>query len=348
MRKMLLVLALICVWWFAAVAASFSTRGAVALGSEAIYPYAFAFTCLSNICCAVIQLVVSWFVRWGEPPKPGLQPREVAMICLIGVFQGASVGFSNMSLEYLTVSARVMLLSSSVLFQMVVAYAMDLEGLGARRCTAALLFLLGGVVQWCSLEVPDTEVSLAFWAVAAQVIAMTLGALQWATAQYVMQRVAPCSALAQMSKLRLAGLVMPVGAFVCLLFAAVFEPGAFEARRLANSELHRDVLCAAIAIAVLSFAEYFLVYLTSAVCLQVLNVIHQVPIAFAGVIVFSEPVNLASLAGFSLSIVGGLVYASARRTKEKPAVDGHEAGNIGGSCHHGCSAGIEDASLLRA
>merc|ERR1712062_420719 len=66
-------------------------------------------------------------------------------------------------------------------------------------------------------------------------------------------------------------------------------------------------------IVVLTMSELGLVQRTSAVCLQVLAALHQIPIAFVGAAVYGEELRVMSVLGFLFCIVAAFVYAKARQ-----------------------------------
>ncbi|CAK0820585.1 unnamed protein product, partial [Prorocentrum cordatum] len=147
--------------------------------------------------------------------------------------------------------------------------------------------------------------------------AMMLGSQRWALIQMVVQRSPPSSALGQLTKLQLASRMLPVAGFVCLILAAAFEPLAFSWEALGQPILRLSVPGMAACIVLLTVAELGVVQRTSAVAVQVLATLHQIPVAFVGAVVFHETVSPLSAAGFGMCVVAALVYALARRAEAK-------------------------------
>jgi len=329
-RKMYRVLLCITVWWLAAVVATLSVKMTVSPGSsssDALYPYPFALTWWSNVSTGLLQFCLAQVVERNSLPRPPMRLTDIKQLVCIGIVQGTSIGCANKALEWLPISQRVIINSSAVLFQMLLAFILGLESLDLLRSIAAVIFVLGGAIQ--GLWGADRATTSAsghprfVWGVALQSLAMVLGALQWALAQHVTQHSSPHSGLAGLSKLRMSAFIMPITAVSCLVSAVLFESDAFAIDHFLKSEFVFRVLTISLSVAVLYYAELNLVYLTSAVALMVLTTIHQVPIALAGVVLRGETVHPPSVAGFALSIAGGVLYALARcRDKERQLLEG--------------------------
>ncbi|CAK0859471.1 unnamed protein product, partial [Prorocentrum cordatum] len=270
----------------------------------------------------------------NEPPPPRMEWNEVRKLVVIGCLQGVELGCNNKAIEFLPVSMKVMFHSMFVLFVMVSARAYGLERLDAPRLTAAVLILCGGVLQGWSVERRDAA-GAASRSMEAQHLhgallmlgAMLLGSQRWALIQIVMQRSPASSALGHLTKLQFVSRVLPVSGFVCLLLAVIWEQPAFAPSALAQPTLRSGVPGVALCIVLLTITELGVVRRTSAVALQVLATLHQIPIAFIGAAVFHETVGPLSLAGFGLCVLAALVYALARRReREEEACEGEAPG----------------------
>mmetsp|Transcript_53293 Transcript_53293/g.99957 ORF Transcript_53293/g.99957 Transcript_53293/m.99957 type:complete len:134 (+) Transcript_53293:2-403(+) len=105
---------------------------------------------------------------------------------------------------------------------------------------------------------------------------------------------------------------MPVTSMVCLCLAAIFERDAFDVSLMHEAGLLATVSFVAGGIAILTVAELRLVHISSAVALQVLGTMHQIPLVIAGMVWFHDPVDVDSALGFSCCICGALCYAGAK------------------------------------
>eukprot|EP00933_Yihiella_yeosuensis_P016211 TRINITY_DN13936_c0_g1_i1.p1 TRINITY_DN13936_c0_g1~~TRINITY_DN13936_c0_g1_i1.p1 ORF type:complete len:351 (-),score=37.13 TRINITY_DN13936_c0_g1_i1:837-1751(-) len=194
-----------------------------------------------------------------------------------------------------------------------------LETLDSYRICAAILLLTGGVIQGVSQEHENTSVSSAvevsqFWkGLVLELITLILGAQRWALVQYLTQM--PNSALAQMQKIDMLVWIMPCTALVCLILASCFEPGALDADLIFDLGLPQSVVAMSVGIGALTIAELRLVQLTSAVAMNVLSTIHQIPLVLAGVLIFKDQVSLYSYIGFMLCIFGAISYARAKHAE---------------------------------
>lgn len=272
-------------------------------------------------------------------PRPQMRRDEVIRLICIGAIQGAEIGCNNKSLEYLTVSARTMLNSSSVLFMMSTAYWFGLERLGFWRLIAAFLLAAGAILQGMPGS-PGGDASIVFKSlksdfsaasdghvkyvgVLIQITALSLGSVRWAILQMVLQRSPPDSALSMLSKLELTSRVMPVTSAVCFVLAVIFEADAFSSAEIFTVGLFGQVVTIASLVTVLFLVELTLIRLTSAVYVTVLGTLHQIPLVLAGVVCFGDRVSPFAVYGFALGIVGALCYARANALDKAESADQH-------------------------
>merc|ERR1712187_907674 len=168
--------------------------------------------------------------------------------------------------------------------------------------------------------------------------AMAIGAQRWALIQIVVQRSPPTSALGRMSKLDFMAWVLPVAGGICFILAFMFEREAISIHSLQNEVLYSAVPGIGASIVLLTLSELSVVRRTSAVALQVLATLHQIPIVFVSAAVFHEQVSGLSVCAFFLCIVAAFVYAIARQReraeeeeKRKSAVGGKESPSANGA-----------------
>jgi len=327
-----IVALMIAVWWSAAVLITITikeTVGSKGKHKGGPFPYPFALTAITNAVTAPAAWLISrWTKGRDELPAPKMEWQEVGKLIAIGCLQGAELGCNNKAMEYLPVSIKVMLHSMFVLFVMVTARVYGLEPLECFRATAGALILCGGVLQGWSVERRDMagaaarkmELQHAHGALL-MLIAMLLGAQRWALVQIVIQRQSSHSALGRLTKLQFAARVLPVAGLVCLALASVFETPAFSAEALQQPALQHSVPIVATGIILLTVVELGVVRRTSAVALQVLVTLHQIPIAFVSAARFHERVSTMSVCGFGLCLLAAFIYAAARRRESQMKAD---------------------------
>lgn len=313
---------LVGLWWSAAIVVTLlikSTVGSRRAGpGEALFPYSFALTSLNNFICGIGAWASAAFLRMRRhSTPPSLNRYEMLKLLSVGLIQGVEIGCMNKSLEFLSMSGRTMLNSMNVLVMMATALCWRLERLGYLRMVAVLLLVSGGFCQGLGAE-DDTVASTAMWheflrGVILLSTSMILGAQRWALLQFVLQRSSRDSGLGKISKLHLMAFTMPVTATVCLVMAAFFEVGAFHSHHVLKPVLWGNIAGASLGIAILTLSELMLVHLTSAVAVQVLGTIHQIPIVLAGVVFFHDHIHAASLLGFGICILGAMFYVAARQ-----------------------------------
>lgn len=320
------VLILVTLWWIAAIEVVFVIKSVVgSKTSEGSFPYPFALTALTNGCTALLALglhhLMAYLHPGKGPPRTPLRRSELLKLLLIGLIQGVEIACNNKSLEFLSVSVRTMLNSTSTLFTMAFAKLWGLERLGPMRLASALLLTAGGVCQGLDSSAGKTgEAELKYLhGVAIQVIALIMGAQRWALVQMVTQRSPRGSALAAMTKLELAAWIMPVTAAVCAVLAVIFEPESLRPSLWMRWSLQWRVMAMALGIVTLTASELRIVHITSAVAMNVLATLHQIPIVFAGVVLFSDRVGFKSAIGFGCCICGALYYVRARQLDAETA-----------------------------
>lgn len=320
---------LVLVWWVSAIfvvltiKVTVGTRDAVDDGTA--FPFPFALTAMTNALTGLLSLICSLAMQshGSEAPLPKMRWDETLILFTIGLIQGVEIGCNNKVLEFLAVSERTMLNSMNVLAMMCTALCWRLERLGILRAVAVICLTGGGILQGFGHDpkhggsggglsgfMQPTHLK----GVLILLSAMVIGAQRWALMQFVMQRSESTSALGQMSKLRFMSFIMPVTGGVCFVLACWLESDALDPERILRPELGLSMLKIAVGVLALCFAELKLVHLTSAVAVNVLSTIHQIPIVLAGVFFFHEHINTFGLSGFGLCLAGALFYVAARRS----------------------------------
>merc|ERR1719215_207135 len=122
-------------------------------------------------------------------------------------------------------------------------------------------------------------------------LAMLFGSQRWVLIQVVVQRSPPTSALGQMSKLEYTARILPVAGAICFILALIFEQPF-----LTREHMQPPILLAALpaigaSVTVLTLTELAVVRRTSAVAMQVLATLHNIPIVVVSAAVFHEHVS---------------------------------------------------------
>lgn len=332
----------ILLWWAGAVAVTVVIKETLqpSHNHDAVYPFPFALTSMSNGLCALLGLVVSTALRPCSGDSNEIPPRlsqgEVATLVAIGAIQGVEIGCNNKALEFLTVATRTMIGSTNVVCMMVVARLWGLEQFDFPRCAALFLLTVGSAMQGVGHRATDSVFAhgvphgVPHWTQAAWVpqgqlkgvllmcVSMILASIRWCCLQTTLQRAPEDSAMSKMTKLQLIMTIMPCTSLVCFCFALIFEGTALHTRWYGPSLFVR-VLSITMLVMGLVFAELALVKLTSALCLNVLATLHQIPIVLVGMAVFGDGVSTHGTTGFALCLLGALVYARARSSSDHTA-----------------------------
>jgi len=308
------VLVSVVSWWSSSVFVILLLKSVLQSGSVA---GSFTLSSVTNAATGLLAWTLAHvFRRRSGIPFPELTWNEFATVLLIGLIQGIEIACGNKSLEFLSVSARTMIQSTGILFMMLTARIWGLERLGAMRLIVAALLTSGGVLQGFDHLSADSESESAAYVkgLLLQGVTLFLAAQRWSLLQWVTQRSQPGSALSQMAKLKLELIsrTLPCTGVVCLGFAFFFEPGAFVIDPWLHADLALKSLGIAVGIVILTVAELEIVRAVSAVALQVLGTLHQIPIAVAGVLFLQEQIHLSSAVGFVLCVFGGLMYVQVR------------------------------------
>lgn len=304
-QKALQVFGFTSMWWCSAILVILQIKEVV----EDLFPYPFALTAMVQPTTALCAFLLTKIVYARRTAQPPLQGHEMVYVVLIGTVQGFEIGLTNKALEYLSVAARTMISSTSVLFMMCTARLWGLERLGLLRLCSSTLMILGGVAQCESPQVPGVE----WLGILMQLTSMLLSAQRWAMAQVVLQ--SP-RGLRGVSKLSLLARTLPITGAISMVLACIFEPNAMQALLNQNQTTTLQLLLRVVLVAVgltsMLFAELNLVSLLSAVAFNVLSTLHQIPIVLAGVVFQHNTVSESSVLGFTCCIFGALVYAVAR------------------------------------
>eukprot|EP00929_Paragymnodinium_shiwhaense_P001708 TRINITY_DN10193_c0_g1_i1.p1 TRINITY_DN10193_c0_g1~~TRINITY_DN10193_c0_g1_i1.p1 ORF type:complete len:439 (-),score=87.64 TRINITY_DN10193_c0_g1_i1:178-1494(-) len=301
---------LVTAWWTAAVFIAIVFKKTLAL-----FPYPFVITASTNLLISPIAWGLSRLTE--KPPKepaPAMELNETLSLLLIGCLQGVELGCNNTAVGLMPVSMKTMMHSMFVLFVMVAAALNGLESLCCYRAIAAALIIAGGVMQGLGAErrnesaadQSDHQHGAIFL-----LITMTLGAQRWALTQRVIKSESP-TALGRLGKLEFMTRVLPVAGFICLGFAAAFEREAFEVARIRRDLPYFSIPIIGFCVVTLTICELSLVVRTSAVALQVMSSLHQIPIAVVSAIVLQEHIGSLSVVGFFMCVGAAFVYAYAR------------------------------------
>jgi len=258
-------------------------------------------------------------------------------IAAVGLIQGVEVACNNKSLEYLRLSERTMMNSSTILFVTVIAWCWGLERLNFVKVISVTFLTLGSILQGLGqMQVAEEDADrrrllllvgprrlynddvasfsdVHALGVAIQLLSILLSAQRWSLVQFITQQ-SPGTGMAEMSKLQLTAKIMPATGSVCLVLAAIFESQALTAEHVLQLSLLMNVVAIALGIAVLTVSEIWLVDLTSAVCMQVFAILHQIPLFLVGLMMYQENVDWLSVCGFAICLLGALCYAWSRST----------------------------------
>jgi len=319
-------------WWGAAIYVTVMIKLTTKSGEGDARVPPFMLTCMVNTTTGFISWLVS-LLSWAlcsspdERPIPSASRFEKLQVLALGVMQGCEIGFINKALEYMSISERTMLSNCNVLVLMLTANMFGLERLSGLRALAGLLLVLGGVFQGIASgteqQGPDPQEHIKGYVF--MLSSMLLTSLKWSLIQFVTQRSSAESFLGKVTKFQLAALVQPTTGVVCLLLAIVFEWKDIANPGMWREQTHQLFRIPAIALGItmIMSSELKLVQLTSAVATAVLMNLHHIPMVLAGVLEFHDHIVAFNIYGFALNLMGGIVYALARKYDDSPAGAAH-------------------------
>lgn len=331
---------LVVIWW--AVSAAITVVMKQTVGTQGQYQFPFALTALTNGACGCISMCACYCQKGKFWANHSLRRIDVCQLLFLGVLQGVEIGMSNKSLEFLSVSARTILNSTSVFFMMLSAQFWGLERLDRLRILSAGLQVTGGFLTGLgasqaahvtgsdATKTPHNAhdgysahagtaqgsraspvfvipVSHQISGTLLQLTTLLIASQRWVMLQFIMQK-----SNMLLGKLELAAWIMPVTSLVCFTMAAAFETQALNFSLILNAGLPKIVLIIACGITVLTIAEMRLVHISSAVALQVLGTLHQIPLVITGVMFFQDSVEVTSGMDFTCCLLGALCYARAK------------------------------------
>ncbi|CAE7243497.1 SLC35C2 [Symbiodinium necroappetens] len=299
---------LVITWWSISAAVTVVMKQTV--GRDGSYQFPFALTAMTNGVCGWMSVLACRSKRTKSARRNSLlRWLDIVKLVGLGVIQGIEIGMSNKSLEYLSVSTRTILSSLSVFFMMMSAQLWGLEHLDRLRICSACCQVLGGLLHavGASHDSGEHPVGTQIRGMLLQLFTLMLASQRWVMLQFLMQK-----SKLQLCKIELAAFIMPVTSLVCFVLAAIFERDAFDWPLMREAGLPWTVASVACGIGILTVAELRLVHISSAVALQVLGTLHQIPLVITGVVWFQDPVDLQSALGFACCICGALCYARAK------------------------------------
>ena len=141
---------LVVIWW--AVSAAITVVMKQTVGTQGQYQFPFALTALTNGACGCISMCACYCQKGKFWANHSLRRIDVCQLLFLGVLQGVEIGMSNKSLEFLSVSARTILNSTSVFFMMLSAQFWGLERLDRLRILSAGLQVTGGFLTGLGLR----------------------------------------------------------------------------------------------------------------------------------------------------------------------------------------------------
>mmetsp|Transcript_112823 Transcript_112823/g.319041 ORF Transcript_112823/g.319041 Transcript_112823/m.319041 type:complete len:366 (+) Transcript_112823:125-1222(+) len=328
-------------WWTFAVIVSLRIKDVLGstAGQRPVFPYPFLFTALLNLGVFLWSFIVTRLLpillyRARKLPYSStgsqhlrLLPREVFVLLLIGSLQGVELALNNMSYQFLSLSMNRMVMACCVVFQLFTAIAWRLEEIRMLKWVAAVMLVLGGLIQGmpcaqvrtpllaaiCGTHPPasrEQRDSLLGWVlVGASVLTSTN---RWAFTQYIFQRSPPTSAIRRLTKFQLL-LYMSIGTTaVCVLLASFFERRAFAQVAHIGDKITAIAARTSLCIVVVMVCELLIVSMTAATVMVILSVVHNIPIVLAGIVFCHDRVFRNQWIGFALCIAGAALYLLAR------------------------------------
>mmetsp|Transcript_78261 Transcript_78261/g.162544 ORF Transcript_78261/g.162544 Transcript_78261/m.162544 type:complete len:418 (-) Transcript_78261:182-1435(-) len=114
------------------------------------------------------------------------------------------------------------------------------------------------------------------------------------------------------SKLHMVSLVMWSASPVILVLSLIFEPGAVLLALKHMPDLMKLIGSLAIGVMGINVCEFGVVQWTSAVTFTILSNLHSIPMVVSGIICFGEQVVALEVLGFTVCIMGSLLYSQAK------------------------------------
>lgn len=331
------VAALAVVWFAAAVVLAFGVKKVTSkgVGGPALYPRPVFFTALVNLFVVPLSKIAERFhnrvvvatAEQADAEVP-LLASEAGLLVFIGCLQGIGIAMLNVSYQYLSLSNQRMIMACCILLKLGVPVLYGLETIGVQKWLAGAVLVAGSVFQRIDCSHPSATMmglicgpyhashpgGSEYSAIGAALVVASelISANRVALTQYMFQRRPPQSALRRWTKVRQLPYMATGTAFICAALSRLVEPGAFE--ELAGAP--ERIILAAMAIAMLVFAisvcELLIVSMTAATVMAILGVLHNFPVALAGVLVYGDCVRRNQWVGFALCTLGAIAYVEAR------------------------------------
>lgn len=117
------------------------------------------------------------------------------------------------------------------------------------------------------------------------------------------------SKTAHVTKIEMLALMNPLTAIVCLVFAAIFERGAFDTPIVGWGVVIQQIALSSLFVLAKMALDLKLIQMTSAFTFSLAGVLHNLLIVLGGVIIFGDRPPLMAWVGFAIISSGVVVYA---------------------------------------
>lgn len=227
---------------------------------------------------------------------------QLAMLLVVGVFEGGERGLQNKSFEYLDIATRTMVCSTGLLFTLAIARACGLELVNPPRVASVLVLVLGGCLQGVGMHGGRSSVE----GVVLAVLSLLAGSCRWVTMQVLLNRTSDRPLKPNnLTKIKMIAFMKPVDCFFCLMLSWLWEHTDFTA---ITGQVLVACLINAVLIIVTVVCDIAVISRISAVGLGVVMTLFSIPLVLAGVILDKEHVTLWQISGFAVCVVGSLIY----------------------------------------
>eukprot|EP00002_Diphylleia_rotans_P035451 TRINITY_DN7736_c0_g1_i2.p1 TRINITY_DN7736_c0_g1~~TRINITY_DN7736_c0_g1_i2.p1 ORF type:complete len:397 (-),score=74.73 TRINITY_DN7736_c0_g1_i2:213-1403(-) len=227
----------------------------------------------------------------------------------VGIFAGADIALSNISLLYITVTLYTMVKAGIIVWVLMFSFAFRLEK-PTFKLVAIIIFVVAGILL---ATYGDTKFDPFGFVMV--FIASILAGARWTSCQYLMQndrlQLDPKTTIYFVTPVQ--GLCL-VPMFLFLEAKEMYNDGYFQFS-LESMQVYGILFLAAVLVFGLNLSEFLLIHHTSTLTMSVVGTLKEMLTISLSVLIFHDELSMMNSIGFTVCMVGIVGYKVIRYQK---------------------------------
>eukprot|EP00406_Dinophysis_acuminata_P070991 CAMPEP_0179275296 /NCGR_PEP_ID=MMETSP0797-20121207/33988_1 /TAXON_ID=47934 /ORGANISM="Dinophysis acuminata, Strain DAEP01" /LENGTH=366 /DNA_ID=CAMNT_0020983815 /DNA_START=41 /DNA_END=1141 /DNA_ORIENTATION=+ len=301
---------LVLVWWVLAIYVAFMFKWTRAGDSTmAIHPLMLLWlvNMLAGLVAWLLSKLLQKVLHKGAPPEP-LEWSNVGRLMALGLIEGLALVCLHWSALYMPTYERLMIQNINVPCLMIVAWFARFQKMTYLRAAVAVLMVVGGVLLGVGV-VDNSGIATTFLGratrIGLQLASIALFTGFWTASQHVTQR---SETFRHLTKLQIVSFVQPVTGLFCFVLTLVLEIDGLLLENWLNPMLLLRVPALALGVLAITWSQFFIVQLSSAVTMGMLMDLLVFPLALPGLLLAREAYGGFSIAGFAVCCIATMIY----------------------------------------